>query len=164
MHAGELTLGVVKPEELTWHISSAVYDAKANRVGHGVDIAYEKDAYALLNYMSKKPIPVEINLYSNEFILKVKEDRHPIMLYKNFKVPIVISTDDGGVLRSNLIEQFVLLAKRYRQITYADIKQFVYNSIQYSFIKEPMLKQKISSQLDRDFINFENNISKLYRK
>lgn len=158
LHAGELTLGLVKPEELTWHINSAVYEGKANRVGHGVDIAYEKDPYMLLSYMSKNRIPVEINLYSNEFILKVKDDRHPIMLYKNFKVPIVISTDDAGVLRSNLTEQFVLLAKRYKQITYADIKQFVYNSIQYSFIKEPGLKQKIRSQLDRDFIQFEKRI------
>lgn len=158
LHAGELTLGLVKPEDLTWHINSAVYDAKANRVGHGVDIAYEKESYALLRYMSRKPIPVEINLYSNEFILKVKEDRHPIMLYKNFNVPIVISTDDAGVLRSNLVEQFVLLAKRYKQIKYADIKQFVYNSIQYSFIKEQEIKQKIRSQLDRDFMNFEKSI------
>lgn len=158
LHAGELTLGLVKPEELTWHINSAVYDAKANRVGHGVDIAYEKDPYGLLNYMSRNRIPVEVNLYSNEFILKVKEDRHPIMLYKSFNVPIVISTDDAGVLRSNLVEQFVLLAKRYKQIKYADIKQFVYNSIQYSFIKEPELKQKIRSQLDRDFISFEKSI------
>ncbi|MDB5198626.1 MAG: Adenosine deaminase [Chitinophagaceae bacterium] len=164
MHAGELTLGLVKPEELTWHITSAVYDAKANRIGHGVDVAYEKEPYALLNYMRKKNIPVEINLYSNEFILKVKEDRHPIMLYKNFKVPIVISTDDAGVLRSSLIEQYVLLAKRYKQIKYADIKQFVYNSIQYSFIKEPMLKQKIKSQLDKDFINFEKSIMAIQKQ
>lgn len=164
LHAGELTLGMVKPEDLTWHINSAVYDAKANRVGHGVDIAYEKDPYKLLNFMSKKNIAVEMNLYSNEFILKVKDDRHPIMLYKKFKVPIVISTDDAGILRSNLTEQFVLLAKRYKQLKFADIKQFVYNSIQYSFIKEPRVKQKLISQLDRDFKTFENNIIAIQKK
>ena len=158
MHAGELALGMVKPEELNWHINAAIFDAKANRIGHGVDLPYEKDCYALLNYMSKNEIPVEINLYSNEFILKVKDDRHPIMLYKNFRVPIVISSDDAGVLRSNLTEQYVLLAYRYPNISYENIKTFVYNSIQYSFIEEPAIKQKLRSQLDADFKVFENKI------
>ena len=45
MHAGELVLGMVQPEELTWHISEAVYTAGAKRIGHGVDIPYEADAY-----------------------------------------------------------------------------------------------------------------------
>lgn len=158
LHAGELTLGLVKPEDLTWHITSAVYEAKANRIGHGVDMAYEKDCYTLLKYMSKNKIPVEINLYSNEFILKVKEDRHPVILYKKFNVPIVICTDDAGILRTNLIEQYVLLAKRYKEIKYSDIKQFVYNSIKYSFIEEAELNKKIRSQLDIDFKNFEKKI------
>jgi adenosine deaminase len=164
LHAGELALGLVKPEELTWHINSAVYDAKANRIGHGVDIPYEKDAYGLLQYMHKNSIPVEVNLYSNEFILKIKEARHPIMLYKKFNVPIVISTDDAGVLRTNMTEQYVLLAKRYKEIKYADIKQFVYNSIRYSFIKEPELKQKLISQLDKSFKIFEDTVVALQKK
>ena len=158
MHAGELALGMVKPEELNWHISSAVYDAKANRIGHGVDMPYEKNCYALMNYMSKNNIPVEINLFSNEFILKVKDDRHPIMLYRSFKVPIIISSDDAGVLRSSLTDQYVLLANRYRTISYAEIKEFVYNSIQYSFIEETGIKQKLRIQLDKDFMLFEKKI------
>ncbi|WP_278022069.1 adenosine deaminase [Flavobacterium ginsengisoli] len=95
LHAGELTLGLVQPEELTWHINDAIYVAGANRIGHGVDIAYEANSYDLLKYMSKNNIPIEINLASNEFILKVKENRHPFTLYKEFNVPIVISTDDA---------------------------------------------------------------------
>lgn len=156
LHAGELTLGLVQPEDLTWHIRSAVYTAKANRIGHGVDIAYEDSCYNLLRYMSKNKIPVEINLVSNEFILKVKETRHPITLYHEFGVPIVISTDDAGVLRTNMTEQFVLLAKRYKSFSYADIKQFVYNSISYSFIKDPGLKKQMLKDLDNRFKAFES--------
>jgi adenosine deaminase len=37
----ELTLGLVQPEDLTSHINDAVYTAGANRIGHGVDMAYE---------------------------------------------------------------------------------------------------------------------------
>jgi hypothetical protein len=154
MHAGELTEGVVQPEELTWHISSAVYDAGANRIGHGVDIAYEKNNYELLRYMSRNNIAVEINLSSNEYILGVKDDRHPILLYKHFNVPIVISTDDPGVSRSSLTEQYVLLAKRYNEITYSDIKSFVYNSIRYSF-NDRSAKEKILKDLDDRFKIFE---------
>jgi adenosine deaminase/adenosine deaminase CECR1 len=54
MHAGELTLGLVQPEDLTSHINDAVYTAGANRIGHGVDMAYESKSYELLRYMAKK--------------------------------------------------------------------------------------------------------------
>lgn len=158
MHAGELTIGLVQPEELTWHISSAIYTAKANRIGHGVDIPYENNCYDLLHYMCKNKIPVEINLASNEFILKVKDDRHPIMLYKEFGVPIVICTDDAGVLRTSMTEQYVLLAKRYKSINYSDIKQFVYNSITYSFIKEDAVKKQLLKDLDIRFKVFESSL------
>jgi adenosine deaminase/adenosine deaminase CECR1 len=157
LHAGELTLGLVQPEDLTWHIRSAVYDAGANRIGHGVDMAYEEQSYELLRYMAKNKIAIEINLVSNEFILKVKENRHPITLYKEFAVPIVISTDDAGILRTNMTEQYVLLAKRYKDISYSDIKQYVYNSINYSFIKEPSVQKELLKNLDKRFKTFEAN-------
>jgi hypothetical protein len=157
LHAGELTLGLVRPEELSWHINSAVYSAGANRIGHGVDIAYEDKSYDLLRYMAKNDIPIEINLTSNEFILKVKENRHPILLYKEFGVPIIISTDDAGILRTNMTEQYVLLAKRYPSISYADIKEFVYNSINYSFIQDASVKKQLIKDLDKRFKTFEAN-------
>lgn len=155
MHAGELAMGLVLPEDLVWHINEAVFTAGAKRIGHGVDLPYEKEVYSLLRYMAANKIAVEINLGSNEFILGVKEDKHPIMLYKKFGVPIVISTDDAGVLRTNMAEQYVLLAKRYKDISYSDIKTFVYNSIRYSFIKDNSLKQKLIQDLDKRFKKFE---------
>lgn len=159
MHAGELTLGLVRPEELSWHINAAIYTAGANRIGHGVDMAYEEKSYDLMRYMAKNNIPIEINLTSNEFILKVKENRHPILLYKEFGVPIIISTDDAGILRTNMTEQYVLLAKRYKTISYTDIKQFVYNSINYSFIQDVTVKKQLLLDLDNRFKTFEANFS-----
>ncbi|WP_427873151.1 adenosine deaminase [Flavobacterium sp. MMS24-S5] len=160
LHAGELTLGLVQPEELTWHINDAIYVAGANRIGHGVDIAYEANSYDLLKYMSQKNIPIEINLVSNEFILKVKENRHPFTLYKEFNVPIVISTDDAGILRSNMTEQYVLLAKRYPDVNYETIKKYVYNSINYSFIQDASVKKQLIKDLDNRFKTFEAKFSK----
>ncbi len=157
MHAGELTLGIVKPEELTWHINAAVRTAGASRIGHGVDMAYENNCYDLLKYMAKNNTAIEINLYSNEFILKVKNDRHPFSLYRGFGVPIVICTDDAGVLRSNLTDQYVLLASRYKDVSYQDIKKYVYNSISYSFADDA-LKAKMKAQLDTRFADFERMV------
>jgi adenosine deaminase len=88
----------------------------------------------------------------------VKNDQHPFSLYKEFNVPIVISTDDAGVLRSNLTQQYVLLASRYKNVSYKDIKQYVYNSIDYSFIKDNALKEKIKTQLNREFKDFEKMV------
>lgn len=158
MHAGELTLGLVKPEDLTFHIQDAVYIAGAHRIGHGVDMAYESDNTRLLRHMEEKKIAIEINLYSNEFILQVKEDSHPISLYRKYHVPIVISTDDAGILRSNLVHQYVLLAKRYPQISYAEIKQYIRNSITYSFIKEPTVKQSLQDSLAKKTELFEKKV------
>jgi adenosine deaminase len=158
LHAGELTLGLVKPEELTWHINEAISVANAKRIGHGIDLPFEKDAFSLLKKMREEQIAVEINLTSNEFILNVKNDEHPISLYHQHRVPIVISTDDAGVLRTNLTEQYVLLAKRYPEFSYSEIKQLVFNSIRFSFIEEESMKTSILKKLENDFLEFEKMV------
>jgi len=40
LHAGELEPGLVTPDELSFHIRSAVEQGHAERIGHGVDIMY----------------------------------------------------------------------------------------------------------------------------
>ncbi|MDX1956983.1 MAG: hypothetical protein SFU98_00325 [Leptospiraceae bacterium] len=157
LHAGELTLGVVPPEDLSWHINSAVREAGAYRIGHGVDVPFEKDSYSLLKYMKEKRIPVEVSLISNEFILDVKNDSHPILLYHKFRVPIVITSDDMGVLRSSLTGQYTALAKRYKKLSYKDIKGFVFNSIEFGFIDETE-KTRIKKNLTEKFQTFEKEI------
>ncbi len=158
LHAGELTEGFVKPEELSWHISAAVYQAGAYRIGHGVDLPYEQHNYALLRHMSRHKTAIEINLLSNEFILGVKDSRHPVLLYHRFKVPIVISTDDPGISRTSLTEQYVLLAQRYPKIKYCEMKKFAFNSVEYSFIKDPQVKEGLKKDLARRFGVFERYI------
>jgi adenosine deaminase len=157
MHAGELCMGMVKPEDLTYHIRDAVFIAHADRIGHGVDIPYETNAFELLKEMRRKPVPVEINLTSNEFILGIKGNAHPISIYYNSGVPIVISTDDAGVSRNNLTTEYVKLASRYN-FTYKKIKSFVYNSIQYSFMSAHDKEVNIQ-RLNKSFAEFESKIT-----
>jgi len=162
MHAGELTTGMVLPEELKYHISDAISVAGANRIGHGVDIVYETNALATLKRMKADHIPVEINLTSNDFILGVRDEAHPVRLYTDFGVPIIISSDDAGVSRGSLTEEYVLLASRYKY-SYDDIKQFVSNSIKYSFLtnNEQVEGAKL---LQKKFDEFEDTISTIVSK
>jgi hypothetical protein len=158
LHAGELAAGMVRPELLRYHIRQAVMVAGAQRIGHGVDIAHEAQAIQLLEEMNQRKVAVEINLVSNEFILHVKNDQHPVMFYYTHKVPVVISTDDAAVLRTDLTQQYILLASRYPSLKYDDIKGIVRNSIVYSFL-QPALKEQKLKQLDKAFEEFENDIT-----
>lgn len=154
LHAGELSPKLATPLDLKSHITQAVRLAKAQRIGHGIDISYEENARQLLEQMARDSIAIEINLSSNDFILSVNKDAHPISLYQHYHVPIVISTDDPGILRSTLSEEYVKLARLYPQFKYSDIKQIVFNSIKYSFLPSAR-KDRIFAKMQRDFQNFE---------
>lgn len=159
LHAGELAAGMVRPELLRYHISQAVMIAGAQRIGHGVDIPHEAQCLQLLDTMAQRKVAVEINLSSNEFILHVKNEAHPLLMYYTHHVPLVISTDDPAVLRTDLTEQYVLLATRYPSLRYVEIKALVRNSIVYSFLP-PALKEQKLQQLDKAFYEFEAELMK----
>ena len=125
---------------------------------HGGDVAFEEGSISLLDAMQKRQIPVEINLTSNEFILGVKNDAHPFMLYRQAEVPTVLSTDDPGILRTNLAQQYVLAAMRYG-LGYYEIKQLVRNSIRFGFMPEKE-KQALLKRVEKEFATFE----KMWRK
>jgi hypothetical protein len=155
VHAGELTTGLVKPEELGWHVRAAVEVAGASRIGHGTDVSWDAGRAELFEKMKANDIPVEINLSSNEFLLRVSHDQHPVVAFHQAGVPIVLSTDDPGVLRNSLTDEFVLLAERYPELSYSDIKQISFNAIKYSHIEEAVVKEKLRGLLEARFKEFE---------
>ena len=162
LHAGELALGMVPPEGLTFHIHDAIDVAGANRIGHGIDIAHESDAPAILQKMRERDIAVEINLTSNDFILGVRGQAHPVELYRRYRVPFVISTDDPGVSRNNLSGEYLLFASRYKT-DYAEVKKLSYDSLRYSFLGYADKKRLIKA-LDGRFAAFEAEIASLDSK
>jgi adenosine deaminase len=133
LHAGELNSSLVPPEGLRFHIREAVEIGHAERIGHGVDIAFETHADQLLKEMANQHILVEINLSSNDVIFNVKETDHPLPLYLNYHVPIALSTDDEGIIRTTLTFEYQKAILRYH-LSYPTIKNIVRNSIQYSFL------------------------------
>ena len=134
LHAGELTLGLVRPKALRFHIYNAINIANADRIGHGVDIAYENHSLALLKEMADKHRLVEINLTSNNDILGVKGTQSQLHLYLAHHVPVALSTDDEGVLRTDLTQQYILAATD-QHLGYQTIKQIDRNSLIYSFLQ-----------------------------
>jgi adenosine deaminase len=138
LHAGELASGLVPPEGLRFHIRQAVELGHAQRIGHGVDVAFEDDAPALLKEMAAKHVMVEINLSSNEGILGVKGAQHPFMLYRAAHVPVALSTDDEGVSRIDITTEYVRAALDYH-LSYADLKQLARTGLEHSFLPGPSL-------------------------
>lgn len=161
LHAGELALGMVEPEGLRFHIRDAIDVAGAGRIGHGIDLAHETDAPAILRAMRSRGIAVEINLSSNDFIAGVRDSAHPVTLYRRYGVPFVISTDDPGVSRGTLSGEYVLFASRYRP-DYAEVKRLSFNSVRYSFLAEAD-KRRLTRQLEQRFAAFEARIAALAR-
>jgi adenosine deaminase/adenosine deaminase CECR1 len=133
LHAGELAFGLVPPADLAFHIREAVEVARAKRIGHGVAIAYERDAAQLLATMRQRDVLVEICLTSNDVILGVKGAQHPFPDYVSAGVPVTLATDDEGVSRTDLTHEYLRAAETYR-LGYRDLKQLARNSVTYSFL------------------------------
>jgi adenosine deaminase len=140
LHAGELAPGMVPPNGLCCHIRLAVEQAHAERIGHGVDIMYEDRPEELLKEMAAKHVLVEVNLTSNDFILRISGKDHPFLIYRQYGVPVALSTDDEGVSRIDLTHEFVRAVETY-DLHYGDLKQMVRNSLEHSFLPGASLWQ-----------------------
>jgi adenosine deaminase len=133
LHAGELAAGMVQPEGLRFHIHDAVEIAGAERIGHGVDVMYETNAASLLKTMAARHVMVEVNLTSNDGILGVKGKDHPLHSYLAAGVPFALSTDDEGVSRIDLTNEY-LRAVAEQGLTYAQLKTSARASLEHSFL------------------------------
>jgi len=133
LHAGEIAPGFVTYEGLCCHIRLAVEEAHAERIGHGVDVMYENKPHELLKEMAARHVMVEINLTSNDVILGVSGKEHPFPIYRQFGVPVALSSDDEGVSRGELTDEYVRAVQTYG-LHYADLKQMVRAGLEHNFL------------------------------
>ena len=157
LHAGELWLGLVPPEHLTFHIRAAVEVAGARRIGHGVSLAFERDLDGLLATMRQRQVAVEINLTSNDVILGVRGKDHPLPTYLAAGVPVVLSTDDPGVSRIDLSNEYFRAARDYG-IGYRALKAIARNALIHSFLAADD-KQRELDRFDRSSADFERSVT-----
>ncbi|MFD0024487.1 adenosine deaminase [Streptomyces sp. NPDC058382] len=132
LHAGELAPGLVKPEDLTFHINEAVRVAGAERIGHGVDLVHENDWRQLARTMARRGVAVEVPFSSNKQILGIAGADHPFEAYRRYGVPVVLSTDDPGVSRIDVSHEYQYAAETYG-LSYTELKDLARASLEYAF-------------------------------
>jgi adenosine deaminase len=158
LHAGELALGLVPPEALRFHVRDSVRRGHASRIGHGAAVMHEDDALGLLREMASKRVLVEIALSSNDLILGVRGNRHPLRTYLQFGVPVAIVTDDMGVSRSTHTQEF-MKAVEEQGLDYRTLKTLARNSLEYAFA-DVGTKAGLKLDLDKAFRSFEIGMSR----
>ncbi|WP_405015093.1 adenosine deaminase [Kitasatospora sp. NBC_01539] len=133
LHAGELVPGLAKPEDLRFHIREAVVTGHAERIGHGVDLAYEDDPQGLLRLLADRHVAVEVPLTSNAQILGVSGPDHPFPRYRAAGVPVALATDDPGVSRTDITTEYQRAALTY-DLDYPALRDLARASLEYAFL------------------------------
>jgi hypothetical protein len=157
LHAGELWLGLVPPDDLTFHITGAVMTAGARRIGHGTALAFEVGMEGLLATMRRRQVAVEIALTSSDVILGVRGKDHPLPAYLAAGVPVVLSTDDPGVSRIDLTNEYVRAAREHG-LGYRTLKAIARNGLTHSFLAEED-KRDLLARFDRVSGEFERSLA-----
>ncbi len=134
LHAGELRLGLVPPRALQNHIRQAIEIGRARRIGHGTAIGWEHDALGLLAVMAERGVAVEMNLSSADHILGIDAGAYPFRFYRRAGVPVTISTDDEGVLRTSLTGEYRRATQAY-DLSYGELKDLARNALAFSFLE-----------------------------
>ncbi len=132
LHAGEQTMGKQAPDALLDHEKKAIEIAGAERIGHGTSIAFEHDAVSTLALMAREHIAVEINLTSNDRF-GVFGSYHPLNLYRAAGVPVTLSTDNTGMARVDLSNEYVRAAYEHK-LDYKDLKYVARTGMQVTFL------------------------------
>jgi len=128
-HAGE----AAGPES----IRGAIRSLRVDRIGHGTR---SKEDDALLNYLVKHRIPIEMCPISNvrTGVVESYED-HPVRRYFEQGVFLSINTDDPKMFGNSLAEEYRLLVLKHG-FTREEIKALILGSIEMSWM--PMAKKQ----------------------
>ena len=161
LHAGEMLDAQAAALGAERHIRLALAPAEAggaaaHRLGHAVALHADPQPDELLARMRRRGIAVEISLESNRQILGVDPVGHPLVDYLAAGVPVVLATDDPGLMLSDLRQQFALAA-RNDAVSYRTLKTFAIDSITYSFLPGAD-RQRLLRRLEEDFAAFETTI------
>jgi adenosine deaminase len=161
LHAGEVNLNLCAPTDISHHIRDSILIGKAKRIGHGASLKHE-NIFELLRLMKQRNVAVEICFSSNKQMLNIAPEAHPINLYLKYGIPVVICTDDEGILRSSLTDEYLMATKAYN-LSYLDIKKICQNGVEYSFAsstggnsKKDLLLKRFSASM----LEFEASIAK----
>ncbi|OQY41341.1 MAG: adenosine deaminase [Fusobacteriia bacterium 4572_74] len=135
IHAGETGIGE--------NVTDAIKLLGAERIGHGVFITNNREAY---NLVKERKIPLEICPTSNIQTKAVKNYKeHPIYDFYNDEIMITLNTDNRTVSDTTMTEECIQIEKTF------DLKKREYiniylNSVEAAFISEGE-KEKLKGYL-----------------
>lgn len=152
LHAGELIPDVLPKTSdgqahLKYHIRQAVELANAERIGHAVDILQEDQPLELMKTMREKNVMAEICLTSNWMLLGIEGSAHPVNTYLENQVPAALATDDEGILRGDITNEYVRAVTK-QGLDYPTLKKMTRTSLEHSFLSGSSL-WKASNSYDQ---------------
>lgn len=133
LHAGELTREISSTSDMQNRIRISIDKGHAKRIGHGTCISQADDPLNVIETMKGNKVPVEICFASSKQIHGVEVSVHPFKLYFNKKVPIILGSDDPNILNTDLTQEFITAFMNV-DCTYFDLKDWVRNSLEFSFL------------------------------
>jgi aminodeoxyfutalosine deaminase len=102
--------------------------------------------------------PVEVSLLSNLKTAVVPDlSKHPLLKMLAWGVPVSLSTDDPGVFRTTLAQEYEL-AQRTFNLSWEDLKEISRNGIRRAFC-DPKTKKQLLRKLDARIAEFEKKWS-----
>ena len=124
IHAGET--------ESVDSIWEAVYHLSADRIGHGLKLL---DKPELLSRFIDKNIGVEMCPSSNYQIVGFNqtEKKYPLINYMEKGLKVTINTDDQGISKTNLTNEFIKASQLCPQLTLWDCIVLIRNSLSIAF-------------------------------
>lgn len=123
----------------------------AERIGHGTRWP---DDPMVLEYAARIRLPVEVNPHSNVRLGYARDLRsHPFLDLLRLGLRVSLSTDDEGIFETDISHEYAYVISE-TDVTYAEIKQLVYHSLETAFVAEEE-RRGLLAQLDADFRRFE---------
>lgn len=124
IHAGE-----TENVESIWE---AVYHLSADRIGHGLKLLEKPE---LMHRFIDKNIGIEMCPSSNDQIVgfSKKIDLYPLRKYLDLGLKVTLNTDDQGISRTNLTNEFIKASKLCSDLTLWDVIVLIRNSLSIAF-------------------------------
>jgi adenosine deaminase len=151
IHAGE----GVDPQNI-WE---AVYELNADRIGHGLTLIQREN---LMKRFADRKVAVEMCPSSNQQIIGYRNHllnsaqgmpQYPLKVYFDAGIRVTINTDNPGISRTDISNEYILAAQMSGGISKWDILKIVRNGFKAAFLTPEDKKRLI--------IQGENEISTL---
>lgn len=141
IHAGE--------NDQSEGIWQAVYKLNTRRIGHGLFLLESPE---LLNAVVDRGIGVEMCPYANFQIKGFKPmtgmPDYPLKTYLDHGVQVCVNTDNIGISKASITDNFMLLTKLNPELTRIDVLQLIRNGIEQAFIS-PQTRMTILKMMNK---------------